>query len=447
MVEGAARSPAARRCLLLLGLALSAGVGIGQEVIDSVDVGGWNVAGLTYNSRAGVVYGRTLYAGSFFALDCSTNQIVSRIPLWAPNSVAFSVTSEKAYCTFYAGQGEDSVLVVDGNTHSRLRAIPMPGATWPIWDSVSNRLYVNCYVENQVAVLDCRTDSVITYIELRGEPVGQTINPRHRKLYVHCDSDASLAVIDLETSQVRCYVYPGSLWYASCYSEVADKYYCDGAQGVAVIDGATDSVIKQIRLPQGYGPAAMVSVESESLVMVSTNSGGSDSVFVVDVANDSVVNVLHVGRQPSALAYSPRSRLVYCTSAIWDDLSVIAADGSRVLSHVRVGDGPQCLAVCLDFEKLYVGCGRQWVYVVRDRVGISEANLPGLTPTALPAATVTDGRAFRYEGPAPARLVDACGRKALDVAIGDNDLSSLSQGVYVLLAGRNAAPRRVVKVK
>jgi DNA-binding beta-propeller fold protein YncE len=243
-------------------LCLAAAAGRGQEVIDSVDVGGWNVDGLTYNSKADVVYGRCLYGENFFAIDCSTNQVLTQIPLWAPNDVAYSATSNKAYCTF-TSHGEDSVLVVDGNAHSRLCAVPMPGATWAIWDSVSDYLYVNCYVEDQVAVLDCRGDTVVAYIPMRGEPVGLTINTKRHKLYVHNDVDGSLAVIDMATNQILRHLSPGSLWYASCYSEVADKYYCDGVQGVAVIDGATDSVIKQIRLPQGYSAAAMVAVDRE----------------------------------------------------------------------------------------------------------------------------------------------------------------------------------------
>jgi hypothetical protein len=127
----------------------------------------------------------------------------------------------------------------------------------------------------------------------------------------------------------------------------------------------------------------------------------------------------------------------------------VAADGSRVLSYVGVGDEPQDLLVCPPYEKLYVGHGGEtrMVYIVRDRVGISEPELPGLSCAALLAPTLLRGRAFRYEGPGPASLVDACGRKAHDIAAGNNDLSTLSPGVYVLVAGRGTAPRKVVKME
>jgi hypothetical protein len=87
------------------------------------------------------------------------------------------------------------------------------------------------------------------------------------------------------------------------------------------------------------------------------------------------------------------------------------------------------------------------LYIVRDRVGISESDLTGLTPSAMPAATLLGGRALRYEGLGPALLVDACGRKVHDIALGNNDLGTLSPGVYVLVAGQGVAPRKVVKLR
>ncbi len=354
-----------------------AAVGYGQEVIDSIDVGGWNVAGLVYNARAGVVYGGCYYGHSFFAIACSTNEIVSQIELVRPYDCAYSVTSNKAYCGF-SNHGEDSILVVDGSTHTRTKAIPVIGTGHLVWDSAGDRLYTTCYYDDCVAVVDCGTDSVIGNIPVPGEPVGLTINARQRKLYVQNDYDMTVSVIDMETNSIIRNVHVGNYQFAACYSAVADKYYCNGAAGVAVIDGAGDTLIRQIALPQGYLAKAMVSVETESLVMVATSSGGSDSVFMIDVTRDSIRSAVRVGRQPLALAYSPVAHVVYSANSCWDDLSVIAGDGSRVLGQVPVSDIPQALLVCPEQEKLYVGHGgaTSMVYVVRDVIGIEEPSSP-----------------------------------------------------------------------
>jgi DNA-binding beta-propeller fold protein YncE len=257
----------------------------------------------------------------------------------------------------------------------------------------------------------------------------------------------TVSVIDMNTNQIIRNVYVGSWFFAQCYSEVADKYYCDGAQGVAVIDGATDSVIKQIRLPQGYSPTAMVSVESESLVMVAAYSGGADSVFMVDVRSDSIRSALRCGSSPRVLKYSFASNMVYCANSGWDDLSVISADGSRVVGLVPVSDYPQDLLVCPQFAKLYVGHGGEtnMLYIVRDRLGIAEA---GPSPTHLARATATMvQRTYDHHGSARTVVLDASGRRVAVLKPGDNDLSRLPAGVYLVVEPGQARPRKVVKME
>ncbi len=432
----------------LLALCLAAGAGRGQEVIDSVDVGGWNVAGLTYNSKAGVVYGGCFYGHSFFAIGCSSNQIVSQITVVRPNDIAYAPLVNKAYCGF-SNQGEDSILVIDGSTHTRVKAIPVLGAGYFAMDTLTNRLYMTCYYDDCVGVVDCVGDTVIGYIPIPGEPVHLTINTKHRKLYCQNDYNMTVSVIDMNTNQVIRNVYTGSWYEAECFSAVADKYFCDfanGLLGVTVIDGAADSVIKLIPLSGEYAVAAMLSVESESLVMVAAG----DSVFVVDPQNDTVVGAVRVGRSPMALAYSVRTNLAYCACASTSDwLAVIQGDGSRVRGQVPVGDGPQSLLPAPEYEKLYVGHGGEtnMLYIVRDRVGIAEPAWPRLVPTPKTAASVTHNGGYYYEGPGPAALIDACGRRVRDIETGDNDLNALSPGVYVLLVGQGAAPRKVVKLR
>jgi YVTN family beta-propeller protein len=290
-------------------------------------------------------------------------------------------------------------------------------------------------------------DTVIGYIPIPGEPVHLTINTRHRKLYCQNDYDMTVSVIDMTTNQVIRNVYTGS-WYATeCYSAAGDKYYCDFVNevvGVTVIDGATDSVIKLIPTLQGYGPSAMVSIEPESLVMVAA----ADSVFMVDVVHDSVVGAVRVGRSPKAFAYSPNTDVVYCacgSTADW--LAVIHGDGSRVRGQVPVGDGPHDLLIVPAYEKLYVGHGGEtsMLYIVRDRVGVSEPDVPHVAVSRLSASVVTG--AYQYGGAVPASLVDATGRRVLVVKPGHNDLRALAPGVYAVIAPDVRYRRKVVKLR
>ncbi len=436
------------RLMLLACFLLAGGVSYGQEVIDSVDVGGWNVAGLTFNSSAGVVYGGCFYIHSnVFAIDCSSNAIVAQIDLPHPGDLAYAPVVNKAYCGFF-NHGEDSILVIDGSSHSRIKAIPVPYAGNFEYDSVSNRLYFTCYSEDCVGVLDCWTDSVLGYIPIPGEPADLTINTRHRKLYCQNDANMTVSVIDMNTNQVIRNVHTGSWYFAQCYSAAADKYYTNGLRGVAVICGSGDTLIKQISLPQGYGPTAMVSVESESLVMVAAYSGGADSVYMVDVGADSIRSALRCGSSPRVLEYSSTSRVAYCANSGWDNLSVIAADGSRALSLLPVSDYPQDLLVCPPFEKLYVGHGGEtnMLYIVRDRVGVSEPGESRPEAAGPRPATLVSQR-YRYQGTVPAVLMDAAGRQVLRFKPGENDVSGLPTGVYMVVGREAGRPGKVVKME
>ncbi len=169
-----------RPALLAVAAALLAvaGMSYAQYVEDSIDVGHAWVGSLAYNSREDVLYGAS-ESGVFFAISCDSNKLVKSIPLGGAFAVTYDTSDNKAYCTF-----GDSLLVVDGATHTRIRSLPMDVATTPVWDPVSDRVYVSCQFTNNVAVVDCATDSLLMYVSVGASPIKMYINTLRRKLYV-----------------------------------------------------------------------------------------------------------------------------------------------------------------------------------------------------------------------------------------------------------------------
>jgi hypothetical protein len=98
-------------------------------------------------------------------------------------------------------------------------------------------------------------------------------------------------------------------------------------------------------------------------------------------------------------------------------------------------------------EKLYVGHGGEtnMLYIVRDRVGISERGVALATAARVPSSVATG--AYRYDGRVPASLVDAAGRRVAAIKPGHNDLHALAPGVYAVIAPDARYNRRVVKVR
>ena len=418
---------------ILLTTLLLAGVLSAQWVEDSIDVGGRWVGGMVYNSRADVVYGNCQYTdGIFFAIDGSTNQLAAswRIP-W-PREAAYDSIDNKCYVAFRDG-GEDSVMVVDGQTHTRMKAIPLDGANIPVWDPVSNRLYVSCLERNRVSVIDCTTDSVIAHIPTPAGPLKMHLNTRHRKLYVLCHDAESLAIVDLNTNQVRRKIGLPNVPEAGCYSKVADKYYCGAGRTLTVVCGQGDTVLTELTLPVDVVRCLEV-IGATQLVMAGawhSDSMNSYSVYAISTRHDTVVSQLPVGREPEELFWSPESRRVYVCNNLSHSVSVLADDGSRVIRTLKVGGGPFTFAHTPVQNRVFVGhLGDNRVFVIRDTTaGVAESQPVAVErppfPTVMRAADLT-----RIDG----RILDAMGRAIPrgTSASGAGYASHLSTGVYFI---------------
>jgi len=143
------------------------------------------------------------------------------------------------------------------------------------------------------------------------------------------------------------------------------------------------------------------------------------------------------------LCYSSVSDVVYCANGR-GNLSVVSADGTRVLHVVPVGEGPQSFALAPRYDRLFVGHGGEtnMVYVVRDEVGIAES---GISASAK-AEAATLART-QHDAPAAGMLADIAGRPVACLAPGLNDLSDLPPGVYIAVTPGQSRPRKVVILK
>ena len=170
-----------------------------QYVEDSIDVGGAWVGSLAYNSREDVLYGRCQQADIFFTISCDSNKVTSSFQLNRPRQMTYDSIDNKAYCP-YEGAGEESLAVIDGETHTPVKRIGMPGATTAVWDPASDRIYVSCQSTNMVAVVDCATDSLLTYIPVGACPLKLYINTLRHKLYVLNYDDGTVSIVDMTTN-------------------------------------------------------------------------------------------------------------------------------------------------------------------------------------------------------------------------------------------------------
>ncbi|MFO7651940.1 MAG: hypothetical protein R6X13_11440, partial [bacterium] len=126
--------------LLALGALTSAR---GQYVADSIDIGSRFFGRFAYNPTADVVYGTGDETRIFVAIDCASNQRVAVIESYSPGSVWFDSVDNKVFFEMCP----DSLMVVDGVTHRRVRTIYVADMylAGGAWSPEYNRLYFSLY--------------------------------------------------------------------------------------------------------------------------------------------------------------------------------------------------------------------------------------------------------------------------------------------------------------
>ena len=362
--------------LLLVALAVPAQ---GQYVIDSIDVRGTFVNSLAYNPLADVVYGASGQSYYLFTISCDSGIARNRLYRDSPVRVVYDSIDNKAY--FNQRSDIDSLVVVDGSTHQRIRAIPMLWAGDMAWNPTTDRLYVPGGYDNVVRVIDCHTDSVIATIPVSGFPYDVRLSKLHPRLYVMNWDNETVTIVNTETNQVIRTIQLSGTPDVGCYSADADKFYLGSMSDVIVIDGTGDTVSSVIPFEPGTSVTSVASVEGHGLLVVGTYWPQTQVSFV-SIVTESVTAAYEVGGEPVDILHSPATGLVYSANANTNGtITAFADDGSRVVATVPVGNYPKELLLVPAHGQLYVGHGgTHWVYVIRDSTtGISDG--PG--PTAV----------------------------------------------------------------
>jgi YVTN family beta-propeller protein len=202
---------------------------------------------------------------------------------------------------------------------------------------------------------------------------------------------------------------------------------------VAVIDGEGDSLLATIVVGRNQGWLCYDSVDNW---MYCTFSNGRDSLAAIDCATNAVVAKLRAPNGPvgsRGLCYSPENNRVYYTN-VSDTVTVIDAATSSVVAAVNVGMHAGSMVWNSAQGRLYVANSGSYISVLRDSgEGVEDSYKPQAA-SQKPAPTVIRGaiRLAPSTSPTPqaASLLDAAGRKVMDLGPGANEVRSLAPGVY-----------------
>ena len=424
---------------ILFALAL-ASTASGQWVEDSIDVGGAWVGSLAYNPLMDVVYGGCHVAGIFFVIDCATNSVLTRWNLPRPQSLVYDSIDDRVYCT--TGSSDyDTVYVIDGTTFQPVARIPVYWALEAVWDPDRNRVYVSSGEDNEIAVIDCTTDSVIATVHVGRYPIKMSLNRQHGKLYVLNTDGESVSIVDLEALEETEEIRLDNVPECGLYSEATGKFYCGGYPAVTAVDGVGDSVVAEVRLPDNGAAYALAENPEAGVVLVGVDGYPGDHICAVATGPDTLLSALSCPAGPQVIHWSARSRQFYVGLRV-GVVAVVNSDGSSVVAEVPVQDSPFCMALSPQQHRLFVGhLNTRYVYVIRDEVGgVAESG-----STRLPRGAAAVVRST-LKTDSPGLLLDVSGRAVMRLLRGENDVRRLAPRVYAVTTARGVT-RRVVKVR
>jgi YVTN family beta-propeller protein len=372
--------------------------------------------------------------GDVAVIDARDATLVGFIPVGPrPFLVISNPLNDRLYCVQEGGAVNGSVSVIDPDSDAVVRTIQM-GTTLTVacLNYQMNRLYVGD-VYGVVRVLDCSEDTIVHTVNVGDGTEDLLWNAANNCVYSVSSNDARVTVIDCVRDSVVASISVGTDPQYLCLSPQRNKVYCASVEGrmVTVIDAATNLPVDTIRAVNWPEDLCYNSRDDK---LYCANYDGF-SVTVVSCANDSVVAVKEVGFDPRTLSYDSLNNRISCATQADSSVWVIDGATNEVVRKVNVGATPTSLLWTPEQNLTFTS---NWsdasVSVLRD-------SMPGLEETpsvevrdAKPTPTVVRGvlRAGdrRQNTGYRAELLDAAGRKVMELHAGANDVSRLSPGVY-----------------
>ncbi len=187
--------------------------------------------------------------------------------------------------------------------------IPVPdsfcGTSRPFaieYNPVTNRIYFGGWGD-RVIVVDALIDQKIAAIDYTGIVTSIACNRTRNKIYVAGYS--KVAVIDGATNQV-VKIIPFDTVYAIAYNPNNDHLYLFNMYYGAIVDCQTDSIIKTLNLTPCLNRMACLNPDLNKLYFVDY-----DDILVIDCETDSVIHGIGAWYNPVFLIYNNISNKMY----------------------------------------------------------------------------------------------------------------------------------------
>jgi len=342
-------------------------------------------------------------------IDTATKAVTSTVSVGkSPKEIAVTPDGTKVYVV---NSDSGSISVIDTATNSVTKTVKIGGAPFGVAvNPEGTKVYVTNNDEyfSTVSVIDTARNEITATIPVGSNPMGIAVTPDGKKVYVAINLHNTISVIDTSTNTITATMLVGKSPYAlgqfiasipehpvyplanfssnvtSDYvflsvpvqftdlSENASKWnwdFGDGSSSTKQNPTHTHSAagIYTVRLTVNNSNGtdsklATVNVVPKGSLAPSyayITNFNSNSVTVINTANNTFKDTVPVGKKPLGIAVSPDGTRVYVTNANYGDsgtVSVIDTARNEVTATVDVGykHSPSGVAVTPDGKRLFV---------------------------------------------------------------------------------------------
>ncbi len=379
--------------------------------------------------------------GEVGAIDAATNQPVGHIQVGPhPQDIIWHAPTDRVYCS------GGNITVIDPTADTVTKVLPVNSGLLCSAPRL-NKVYAEAV--SKIAVIDCRNDSIVKTIPIPIEPMWSMCYvsaASYDKLYV--GGYGEVAIIDcIGDTLIRSYPFT---WSRLVASPDGKRVYCWRPDALCTFDAAGDTLVAEA--PWVAASALdLLYVPGVNKVYCADPGGGPQCgpgcVLVADGTTDSLITQIPV-RMAYALGYDNANGLVYCSHGLDSTVTFIDSRTDSVVGSFNAGMWATTFATVPAHSRIYVGGeGNSSIQVIRtDPPGVEEAAQSLASEKSMRPTIVSRSSPLVIHQPSV--LLDATGRKVLDLAPGVNDVRALAPGVYFVrqATGVKREPSSVTKV-
>lgn len=209
-------------------------------------------------------------------------------------------------------------------------------------DIRSHKIYVGNLSSGEITVIDGKTLEFIAKIPVGIAPYVLYLNENLKKLYVSDSVSNTVTVIDISRSDFPTKIIPAEgMPRTVSGNNLTNMIYVSLAKTkkVRVIDGANDTMIKEIQLDaKSVFPAFLTVNDKKNEVYVADY--GANFISVLDGTKNTVKKTIIVGNKPIWIAYIPAIDRIYV--AVEGDKKIVVIDSNsyEILNTFQINASP-----------------------------------------------------------------------------------------------------------